>query len=159
MVRKTSISQRWEEDFVREVRELATRASCSITQFTIDGITLLGELLSSEEIRLLGNAERIEYIRKSIDFYEKNREIFTYGKPKNIQSTTDTYSNSGKTLLERVKLFLIQNPNQDYSTNKIAEIFNSKQSTIRTYLRKIKDDDDRFEIIEGRPNKITFHQV
>ena len=154
MVRKTSISQRWEENFVKEVRELATRASCSITQFTIDGVTLLGELISSDEIRLLKNEERIDYIRKSIQFYETNREILT---DKNIvkTSTTDTYS--GKTLLERVKLFLIQNPNQDYSTNKIAEIFNSKQSTIRTYLRKINDDDDRFEIIEGRPNKIKFN--
>ncbi len=155
MVRKTSISQRWEENFVKEVRELATMASCSITQFTIDGLTLLGELISSDEIRLLENEQRIDYIRKSIHFYEKNREILT---DKNIvkTSTEDTYR--GKTLLERVKLFLMQNPNQDFSTNKIAEIFNSKQSTIRTYLRKINDEDDRFEIIEGRPNKIKFNQ-
>lgn len=156
MVRKTSISQRWEEDFVKEVRELATRASCSITQFTIDGVTLLGELISSDEIRLLKNAERIDYIQKSINFYEKNREILT---DKNTITTISAVgTHLGKTLLERVKLFLIQNPNQDYSTNKIAEIFNSKQSTIRTYLRKIKDDDDRFEIIEGRPNKIKFNE-
>lgn len=148
-MRKTSISQRWEERFVEKTKAYAMIAGCSMTQFTIDAISLLGNLLEFEEIIDMDNHERIEYMSKAITSYhrELQKEYAKAGKK--------LIPNSRKKKSDRVREFLQSNPGRIYSTNELAEILNINQSTVRTYVAKLGENGG-FKIYTGRPNRIEF---
>ncbi len=145
MRRNTSISQRWEAKFVEKTKNYARVADCSTTQFTIDAITLLGNLLEFDIIIEMDNHERIDFIKKALIEYnnihkdENNRIIPSKSKKK----------------ADRIREYLINNPNHIYSTNDLAKILDINQSTVRTYVAKLANDLD-FKLYEGRPNKIEF---
>ena len=141
-MRKTSISQRWEEKFVEEVKKFAMRAGCSVTQFTIDSITLLGNLLGNKELILMTNEERILYVNSAISNHKGE--------------SVETGTNRRKKKYSQVEDFLIANPSQRYTTIQISEVLNINQATVRTYVKRLGEKKE-FILYEGRPNSIMYN--
>lgn len=140
-MRKTSISQRWEEKFVDKAKIYAKKADCSVTQFTIDSITLLGSLLDNKELILMTNEERTRYITSALSNHRGE-------KP-------ETRINLRKKKYNQVEDFLMANPSQKYSTIQISEVLKINQATVRTYVKRLGARNN-FILYEGRPNSIMY---
>ena len=149
IVRKTSISQRWEAPFVDEVKRNAEKAGKSITQFTIDALYLLGHLIEYENIRNMRNEDRILFFK---ELASKHSTIQSSGK--SIDGTTVRNVDRGK-LENNIQTFLKDNPNRNYSTNELSEILGIVQSTVRTYVKRLEDNPE-YILSKGRPNRIMY---
>ncbi len=143
-MRKTSISQRWEKKTVRRAKKFAKKAGCSVTQFTIDAIELLGQILDYHGIKKLNNEDRIKLIKNALE---------NSPDPIVIKPPTKTKIPIKKQIID----FLISNPNKSFSTLELAKILDKNKATIRTYIRDIYENDKTNFVIElGRPNKIMY---
>ena len=49
---KTAISQRWDDEFLIEVKEAAMKFGMSMTQFTLEAVEIWLELSKSQKFRL-----------------------------------------------------------------------------------------------------------
>ena len=55
---KTAISQRWDDEFLIEVKEAAMNFGMSMTQFTLEAVEIWLELSKSQKFRVMPEIER-----------------------------------------------------------------------------------------------------
>lgn len=61
-----------------------------------------------------------------------------------------------KTSREQVEEYLKSNPNQEFTNTELSQILSIPSPTLREQTRKMAKADTRFNLTDGRPNKIKF---
>ncbi|MHA2252184.1 MAG: hypothetical protein ACXAD7_17600 [Candidatus Kariarchaeaceae archaeon] len=144
--RSTSISQRWDEEFHAKVRRNAIKTGRSMTQLTIDALDLYDKLIACSGFLEMKPKTREEYVVKL--FQEA------------IKLDGQVYDGSKKQgpglVMDKVITLLTSNPEKRFSSIEIAHILTIPQSTIRTYIRRLSLSDNKYVLIEGRPNFIYY---
>ncbi|MHA2170458.1 MAG: hypothetical protein ACXAB7_11245 [Candidatus Kariarchaeaceae archaeon] len=152
--RKVSISQRWDADFFTTIKKLAIFTGRSMTQLTVDGLSILQRLFEEEGFLEMKPKQREDFL---VQLYNSAQLRDNHNV---VQSSTDinvpsSRSQPGQTK-DKIQSLLKNNPGKKFSTIDIAELLNVPQSTIRAYTRKLCLADARFQLIEGRPN-FVYH--
>lgn len=140
--RKIAISQRWDPPIVEQVKEGSDLLGISQTQFTVEAVTLYSILLENPEFRDLSLEKKIESL--------KTISIGLSQKQKKNNKRPPGY------IYDLVKKYLEKNPRVIFSSTEIAEALSVPQPTVRTYVRKLANEDARFKIYPGRPNRIEY---
>lgn len=149
---KTAISQRWEKDFQAVVKHTAGQYGTTMTQLTLEALEIMVELASSDSFRKLNEHERRKLVVRAAQKYiEENipQEKFTEVQIEGIQEIG--------LIRDKVDFLLKNNPGKEFSTNDIAQILSIPQSTARTYVRDISENNTtHYHLVRGRPNKIFY---
>ena len=153
IIRKVSISQRWDEEFQIQVKRNAIKTGRSMTQLTIDALNILDRLIDCEGFLDMKPKIREDFIVK---LFEKSVKMDNKIISGNIADERPSSRTQPGLTNERIEELLKNNPGRRFSTLEIAELLKVPQSTIRAYTRKLSLRDAQFVLIEGRPNFIYY---
>lgn len=151
---KTAISQRWDDEFLIEVKEAAMNFGMSMTQFTLEALEIWLELSKSQKFRVMPEIERKKLVMDAANKIIKSKILDEQRKNKlNLKNVNEV-----KKIKDKVSIFLVDNPMQEFTTNEIAVILKIPQATARTYVRDIHTENpSKFILLRGRPNKIYYN--
>ena len=151
---KTAISQRWDDEFLIEVKEAAMNFGMSMTQFTLEAVEIWLELSKSQKFRVMPEIERKKLVMDAANKIIKSKILDEQRKNKlNLKNVNEV-----KKIKDKVSIFLVDNPMQEFTTNEIAVILKIPQATARTYVRHIHTENpSKFILLRGRPNKIYYN--
>lgn len=140
--RKIAVSQRWDSSIVDLVKEGSTKLGISQTQFTIEAIQVYSALLENPDFSGLSLERKLEAVKNIPVGSSKPRRRNANRPPGYIY--------------DLVWKYLQSHPNTIMSTNEIADALKVPQPTVRTYIRKLANENPNLKLYPGRPNRIEF---
>lgn len=154
--KKSLISQRWEEGFQKSVRKTASKFGQSMTQLTIEALDVYINLSDSDILVNLEPFKRKNLIQKAVRAYLETEQNKNLGTKQIVTSGLDSIG----LIRDRIESLLRQNPDYKFTTTEISGILNIPQSTARTYVRIMYEENpEEFILVKGRPNKIFYDSI
>ena len=151
---KSAISQRWEDEFQKLVRESAGKMSMSMTQLTVEALSVYLKLSKENQFVSMKSEERKKFIEKTV------LDVLLQIGPKSLEGINLVGLEGIGLIRERVSKLLKNNPDRKFSTNEISEILSIPQSTSRAYVRDLNNDNPKtYVLLAGRPNQVYFRKT
>ncbi len=150
---KKLISQRWDEAFSEKMKMIATKLNMTTTDLTIESLEFISKLVES-------NPKQMNDPKKRREFFQKILEAeFSFSDVKISRSTNKSRKEHMGYIIDHLADYLRKNEGKSFSSTQLSEILNIPQPTVRTYIRNLASNNNKFKIIEGRPNFVCYNSI
>lgn len=126
------------------------------TDLTIESLEFMSKLVENKPRFMKDPIKRKELMKNmSNTDFQLLIELFVNHENKNKSNKKHVAKGQGY-VLDRLVLFLKENPGESFSTTDISKRLNIPQPTVRTYIRNLSEKDQKYKIIRGRPNYVKY---